>query len=133
MEVEIHHKSSYSEVNVRGAQLLVRGKLQIYVCHDGSLEVYVDGKDIKERLGINVSSMWFDFGDAALTVEKNPGDETETRPKDFRKEVKEGDSPYWGESPLHDAVVGVFGVPASALEPKNQTFIEKEPEVDLPF
>ena len=83
MEVKIYHKATSSEVNVTGAQLLVRGKLQIYVCHDGSLEVYVNGKDIKERLGINVSSMWLDFGDAALVVEKNPGYETEARPKDF--------------------------------------------------
>lgn len=61
----------------------VTGQLQVYVCHDGALEVYVDGKDIKEALGIDTSSMWFDFGYMSMAISRKPGKQTEARPNDF--------------------------------------------------
>lgn len=75
------------DVKVRDARLVISGRLQIYACHDGSLEVYLDGRDIKELLDINESGMWFDFGQAVLALETSPGSETETRPKSFGKDV----------------------------------------------
>lgn len=93
---------------------MIAGRLQVYVCHDGSLEVYVDGKDIKKFLHIDASSMWFDFGQASLTVATHPGAETETRPKDFRK-----------------SMTFIFGVDPDTIEKEGWAF--EDDYCELPF